>query len=144
PLTAVIHAAGVLDDGLLESLTPDRIDAVLAPKATAAQHLHDLTAGLDAFVLYSSAAATFGSPGQASYGAANAFLDALAQSRRAAGLPATALGWGYWAQASGMTGRMTATDRARLARAGLTPLSTEHALALLDSALASTTPHLVP
>jgi candicidin polyketide synthase FscC len=134
-LSAVVHAAGVLDDGLLESLTPEQVDTVLRPKVDAAGLLDELTGDLDAFVLFSSAAATFGSPGQANYAAANAYLDGLAARRHARGLPATSLAWGLWAQASGMTGAMSDTDHRRMARAGVTALSTEDGLALFDAAL---------
>jgi malonyl CoA-acyl carrier protein transacylase len=142
--TAVIHAAGVLDDGLVQDMTPDRIDAVLRPKVDAALNLHDLTRDLDAFVLFSSAAGTIGAAGQANYAAANAFLDALARHRRECGLPATSLAWGLWAQASGMTAELDEADRRRMSRAGVTPLSGEEGLALLDASMLSERPVLVP
>ncbi|WP_442906084.1 type I polyketide synthase [Kitasatospora sp. NBC_00458] len=146
PLTGVVHAAGVLDDGIIESLDPNRLSRVLRPKADAAAHLHELTATLDLrfFVLFSSIAATFGNPGQANYAAANAFLDALARHRRAHGLPATSLAWGLWEEASGMTGAMADGDVDRLARRGVTPLPTQQALALFDLARAVDQPlHLL-
>ncbi|WP_050799869.1 type I polyketide synthase [Streptomyces himastatinicus] len=136
PLSAVVHAAGTLDDGIVSSLTPERLDTVLRPKLDAAVHLDELTREMDlsAFVLFSSASATFGSLGQANYAAANAFLDALAQHRRAQGLPAVSLGWGFWAQISGLTGDLTETDVRRLVRGGMIPLPTDQALELLDTA----------
>nr|WP_318783856.1 SDR family NAD(P)-dependent oxidoreductase [Streptomyces spectabilis] len=145
-LSAVVHVAGVVDDGVVTSLTPERVEAVLRPKVDAALHLHELTAGLDlsAFVLFSSASGVFGGPGQANYAAANSFVDALAATRRAQGLPATALAWGLWAQASDMTGGLADADLQRMARGGVLALDTDEALALLDLAPASEHPALVP
>ncbi|WP_394840347.1 SDR family NAD(P)-dependent oxidoreductase [Pendulispora rubella] len=146
PLSAVFHAAGVLDDALLLDLSPERLHRVLQPKIDAALHLHELTRSLDlsAFVLFSSLAGTLGGAGQANYSAANAFLDALAQHRRAHGLPALSLAWGFWQPRSAMTAHLDQADLARIARFGVLPLSASHALALLDSALARPEPCLVP
>ncbi|OPF68558.1 polyketide synthase, partial [Streptomyces antioxidans] len=146
PLTAVVHAAGLLRDATADALTPDQLDEVLRAKADAAWNLHQLIrgVGLSAFVLFSAAAGLLGAAGQGNYAAANVFLDALAVHRHAQGLPATSLAWGYWAQATGMTGGMTETDRARLARAGMVGLETEQGLALLDTALDSGLPTLAP
>ncbi|OLF06608.1 hypothetical protein BLA60_30505 [Actinophytocola xinjiangensis] len=146
PLTAVVHAAGTLDDAVLTALTPDHLDRVLAPKADAAWHLHELTAGHDlaAFVLFGSVAATIGTGGQANYAAANAYLDGLARHRRAAGLPATSLAWGLWDQRSGLTGHLGDTDRLRMRRAGIAPMPTGEGLALFDTALLLGRAELVP
>ncbi|MEV5976427.1 amino acid adenylation domain-containing protein [Streptomyces sp. NPDC052114] len=146
PLRAVVHAAGTLDDGVTGSLTPERLDGVLAAKADGALHLHELTRDLDltAFVLFSSVAATLGTAGQGNYAAANAFLDALAHHRRAQGLPALSLGWGLWAERSDLTGRLDEADLARLGDAGVLPLATDEGLALLDAALGTDRAHLVP
>ncbi|MFC8130863.1 SDR family NAD(P)-dependent oxidoreductase [Streptomyces sp. NPDC057302] len=135
PLTAVVHSAGALDDGLLEALTPERLDRVLRPKVDAALHLHELTesAPLAAFVLFSSVAGTIGGPGQGNYAAANTFLDSFAQWRRAQGLPALSLAWGLWEEASDMTRHLGDAEVAQLGRSGLAPLATEEGLRLFDS-----------
>jgi polyketide synthase 7 len=137
PLTGVIHAAGVLDDGLFTALTPERLDTVLRAKVDGAWHLHELTRDHDlaAFVLCSSMAGTIGAPGQANYAAANTFLDALATHRRATGLAGLSLAWGLWEQPSTLTGRLDSRDLARLHRGGLAPLSTSHAAELFDTAM---------
>ncbi|MCX5209942.1 SDR family NAD(P)-dependent oxidoreductase [Kitasatospora sp. NBC_00240] len=146
PLTVVVHAAGVLDDTLLDSLTAERLRAVRRPKAGGALALHRATEHLDlaAFVLFSSAVGLLGNAGQANYGAANAELDALAQHRRVRGLPAVSLAWGHWAEAGGMAAKLSAAEAERLARTGLAPMGTEQALALFDAALDSPYPALAP
>ncbi|KAY30031.1 type I polyketide synthase [Mycobacterium tuberculosis] len=146
PLSGVIHTAGALDDAVVMSLTPDRVDVVLRSKVDAAWHLHELTRDLDvsAFVMFSSMAGLVGSSGQANYAAANSFLDALAAHRRAHGLPAISLGWGLWDQASAMTGGLDAADLARLGREGVLALSTAEALELFDTAMIVDEPFLAP
>src|SRR6185436_18958438 len=125
PLTGVIHTAGVLDNGILTSLTPEQIDRVFRPKVDAALNLHELTQELDlsAFVLFSSASGLVGNLGQSNYAAANTFLDALSHHRRARGLPATSLAWGFWALSSGMAARQGSADVTRMARLGIATLS---------------------
>ncbi|WP_372505740.1 type I polyketide synthase, partial [Streptomyces malaysiensis] len=139
PLTAVVHTAGVLDDGVVDMLTPERVDTVLRPKVDAAVHLHELTRDLDlsAFVLFSAAAGTLGGAGQGGYAAANVFLDALAGHRRATGRTALSLVWGMWAEERGMGGRLGEADQQRAARGGVLPLSAEEGLALFDAAHAA-------
>jgi polyketide synthase 7 len=137
PLRGVFHAAGILDDGLISSLTPQRVDAVLRAKVDGAWNLHELTQDLDlsAFVVFSSMAGILGTPGQANYAAANSFLDGLAAYRRVNGLPGLSVAWGLWEQASAMTQHLGDRDKARMSRFGLASLSTEHALKLFDTAM---------
>jgi pimaricinolide synthase PimS1 len=146
PLRAVVHAAGVLDDCTIDSLSIERLERVLAPKVDGAWHLHELTVGfgLDAFVLFSSVAGTLGSPGQGNYAAANAFLDALAEHRQAAGMPAVSLAWGAWERHTGMTSELGQADRARIVRGGVRALEVEQGLGLFDAAGTSDRAVLVP
>ncbi|WP_432757858.1 type I polyketide synthase [Saccharopolyspora erythraea] len=146
PLTAVVHAAGVLDDGVVESLTPQRLEAVLRPKVDGAWNLHEATRDLDlaAFVVYSSASGVMGSPGQANYAAGNAYLDALAAHRRAAGLPAVSLAWSAWEQSTGMTAGLDDRDLRRINDNGVPPLPVERGLALFDAAIGADEPLVVP
>ncbi|MFD7631782.1 type I polyketide synthase, partial [Streptomyces sp. NPDC059851] len=152
PLTGVVHTAGVLDDCILASLTAERVATVLRPKVDAAWNLHELTRDLDlsAFVLFSGAAAAFGAAGQANYAAANAFLEALAEQRRAEGLTATALAWGLWAPQpgsgadGGMAGQLDEVDLRRIARDGVAALAAEEGLALFDTAMTVDAPVLLP
>jgi acyl transferase domain-containing protein/NADPH:quinone reductase-like Zn-dependent oxidoreductase/acyl-coenzyme A synthetase/AMP-(fatty) acid ligase/short-subunit dehydrogenase/acyl carrier protein len=144
PLGGVIHAAGALDDGLVEALDAERLETVFRPKVDGAWHLHELTRdlGVAEFVLFSSLAGTLGSPGQGNYAAANSFLDALAAQRRAEGLPAQAVAWGLWEGASGMTDHLGENEIARTAK-GLAAIKTAEGLALFDRAVASPDAHLV-
>ncbi len=139
PLTGVVHAAGVLDDGLVQTLTPDRLETVFRPKLDGAWHLHELTRDHDltAFVVFSSVFGALGNAGQAAYTAANAFLDALAQRRAAEGLPALSIGWGPWPQDAGMSAGLSAAELDRIARGGLPVLSVEQGLAWFDTASAA-------
>jgi acyl transferase domain-containing protein/acyl carrier protein len=145
PLGAVVHAAGALDDGVIASLTAQRIERVFAGKAAGAWNLHDLTREMDlsAFVLFSSAAGVMGNPGQGNYAAANAFLDALAAHRRSLGLPGLSIAWGLWEQTSELTGRLDEGDLARMARVGMTGISNEEGMRMLDQALAIDRPLVV-
>ncbi|MFD7631785.1 SDR family NAD(P)-dependent oxidoreductase, partial [Streptomyces sp. NPDC059851] len=147
PLTAVVHTAGVLDDGVIGSLTAERLSTVLRPKVDAAWNLHELTAGLDlsAFVLFSSAAGVFGGAGQANYAAANTFLDALAAHRRAAGLAGVSLAWGLWSETGGgMGATLDAEEVLRLGRGGVRALTVTEGVALFDTAATTGQALLVP
>ncbi|MEV2250865.1 type I polyketide synthase [Streptomyces sp. NPDC050147] len=136
PLTAVVHAAGIVRDATLAAQTSEDLHPVLATKIDAALHLQDLTAGhqLGAFVLFSAGSGLFGGPGQANYAAANSFLDALAAHRSGRHLPSTGIAWGMWAEASGMTAHLSQAQLARVNRQGVTALATPEALRLLRDA----------
>ncbi|WP_255279073.1 type I polyketide synthase [Actinomadura madurae] len=138
PVTAVVHAAGIVDDAPAHLLTAERLAAVLRPKVGTAWHLHRLIEEHDlpveSFVLFSSVAGLLGGAGQGNYAAANAFLDALAAHRRGLGLPAASLAWGPWEAPEGMAGRLAPADRSRFRRLGLLALTDDEGLALLDAA----------
>jgi polyketide synthase 7 len=146
PLTAVIRCAAVLDDGVVEALTEDRVDSALAPKVRGAWYLHEQTRHLDlsAFVLFSSIASMLRTAGQAAYAAANAFLNGLAEARRAGGLPASSLRWGLWAERSKLGADLGEVDIVRLQRQGVRPMSSREGLALFDAAISRNEPVLVP
>ncbi|MEV6191898.1 SDR family NAD(P)-dependent oxidoreductase [Streptomyces sp. NPDC051920] len=142
PLRGVVHCAGILDDGVVADLTPERLARVLRPKVDGAAHLHRLTADtpLDLFLLISSAAGVFGNPGQGNYAAANVFLDQLAHHRQALGLPAVSLSFGAWA-GEGLAAEHADLDRmARLGHRALTP---DQGRELVELALRRGTPHLI-
>nr|AXL05707.1 polyketide synthase [uncultured bacterium] len=144
--TSVVHTAGVLDDGVLEALSPERLARVFAPKVDAVRHLDELTrdSDLDAFVVFSSASGVFGSAGQGNYAAANAYLDAAVANRGASGLPATSLAWGLWAQTDGMTAHLGNADQARASRGGVQAISAEEGMELFDAAVGAGEALVVP
>ncbi|MEU7688657.1 type I polyketide synthase, partial [Streptomyces spectabilis] len=148
PLTGVVHTAGVLDDGVIGALTPERFERVFAPKVDAVRHLDELTRelglDLDAFIVYSSASGVFGSAGQGNYAAANAYLDGLMAHRRAAGLPGLSLAWGLWEQTAGMTAHLDEVDQARANRGGVLAITPAEGMELFDAAAASGHALLVP
>ncbi|MEU8252232.1 KR domain-containing protein, partial [Nonomuraea sp. NPDC048916] len=137
PVRAVVHAAGVVDNAVVTSLTPQSVAAVLRSKVDAAWNLHELTTGLSAFVLFSSAASTVLAAGQGNYAVGNVFLDQLAVHRRALGLPALSLGWGLWEEQYGMAAELDEAGRQRMRRLGMPPLGMDEALALFDASLAA-------
>ncbi|WP_423202200.1 SDR family NAD(P)-dependent oxidoreductase [Herbihabitans rhizosphaerae] len=147
-LGGIVHAAGVLDDGVLAKQDPTRLDRVFGPKADAAWNLHEeslaLRLNLSSFVLFSSASAVLGGAGQANYAAANGFLDGLAGLRTSLGLPAVSLAWGLWEQDGGMAGELGGASRERIARSGMAALSADEGLALFDAAMAARSPRVVP
>ncbi len=147
-LSGVVHAAVVSDNGLIESMTADQLDRVAAPKVDGALHLHELTAGLDlgCFVLCSSMASTFGGPGQANYAAANAFLDALAEHRRARGLAGLSVQWGLWAevgQSREVAGHLDRSLGHLSGSSSFRPFSADVGRRLFDGALAAALPVVV-
>ena len=146
PLTAVVHLAGVLDDGVISALSPERVGAVLRPKAGGAWHLHELTKDHDltAFVLFSSASGLLGNGGQGNYAAANTFLDGLAAHRRAHGLPAQSFAWGVWSAIGKRPSALTDDGLAQLARSGIAALSDAEGLELFDAATARPDALLAP
>ncbi|WP_103350656.1 type I polyketide synthase [Amycolatopsis sp. CA-128772] len=144
--TGVVHTAGVLDDGVIEALTPERLAKVFAPKVAAVRHLDELTRdpAVTTFAVFSSASGVFGSAGQGNYAAANAYLDAVVANRHAAGLPGTSLAWGMWQQDDGMTAHLGQSDQARASRGGVLAITPVEGMELFDAAVGSGQALLVP
>lgn len=138
PLRGLFHTAGVLDDGILARQSWSRFEAVMAPKVTGTWALHQITQDLplDFFVCFSSVASLLGSPGQGNYAAANAFMDGLARYRRGLGLPGLSINWGPWSD-SGMAAELSDRDTARLSRSGITQISGDLGVQLLEKLLVS-------
>ncbi|MFJ2444600.1 SDR family NAD(P)-dependent oxidoreductase, partial [Streptomyces sp. NPDC087658] len=139
PLVGLVHAAGVNGDGVVEALTPERVDSAMRPKTDALLHLEEATAGLDLslFLVFSSLAGVLGTAGQGGYAAANSGLDAIVARRRARGLAGVSVAWGLWESASGISGHLQERDRSRLARDGWRPLTDAEGMDLFDRAMDS-------
>ncbi|MFD5430187.1 SDR family NAD(P)-dependent oxidoreductase, partial [Streptomyces sp. NPDC127084] len=139
PLRGVVHTAGIAEGGLVTTLTPASMERVMRPKADAAWNLHLLTKDLDltAFVMFSSSGGLILAAGQGDYAAANVFLDALAQHRRATGLPATSLAYATWDPPVGLTAQLTEVDLNRIRSLGVPAIKTHQAFALFDQALST-------
>ncbi|NEO69631.1 type I polyketide synthase [Moorena sp. SIO3H5] len=133
PLLGVIHAAGVLDDGLLQQTNWERFTKVMAPKVNGTWNLHKLTQhlSLDFFVCFSSMSSLLGSPGQGNYAAANAFMDAVVHSRREMGLPGLSINWGGWSE-GGMAIRLASQHQNRMQTAGISLISPEQGIQVLE------------
>ncbi|MFC7898499.1 type I polyketide synthase, partial [Streptomyces sp. NPDC057381] len=147
PLRGVVHTAGVLDAGVIGTVTPERLARVFAPKVDAVRHLDELTRhlALDLFVVYSSVSAVFMGAGSGSYAAANAYLDGLMANRRGAGLPGLSLAWGLWEQTDGMAANTDDLTRSRMnRRGGLQAMTLTEGMELFHAALGTTQPLLVP
>ncbi|MEV4057770.1 type I polyketide synthase [Amycolatopsis sp. NPDC049688] len=144
--TGIVHTAGVLDDGVIEALTPERLAKVFAPKVAAVRHLDELTRDgeVTTFAVFSSASGVFGSAGQGNYAAANAYLDAVVANRQAAGRPGTSLAWGMWQQDDGMTAHLGQSDQARASRSGVLAITATEGMDLFDAAVGSGQALLVP
>ncbi|WP_306338833.1 SDR family NAD(P)-dependent oxidoreductase, partial [Streptomyces sp. KL118A] len=145
PLTGVVHAAGVLDNAMIGTQSPESLARVWAAKAAAAHQLHEATRELrlGLFVMFSSFASTMGTPGQANYAAANAYCDALAARRRTEGLAGLSVAWGLWEATSGLTGTLSAADRARIDRYGIKPTAAARGCDLLAAARVHGRPDLL-
>ena len=143
PLRGVVHAAGVLDDGVLSKLSWERFTNVMAPKVEGAWNLHTLTQNysLEFFVCFSSIASLLGSLGQGNYAAANAFMDALAHYRQAKGLPGLSINWGPWGT-TGMAANLNDNHRTRLAAMGMNSIAPEQGLQVLEQLLVQSIPQV--
>ncbi len=143
PLRGVFHTAGVLSDGILAHQTWERFEQVMAPKVTGSWMLHQLTRALelDHFVCFSSIASVLGSPGQGNYAAANGFMDGLAHHRRSLGLPGLSINWGPWSS-SGMAAELSERDTARLSMSGITPISGDLGLQILEQLIKHSGPQV--
>ncbi|NEQ10767.1 MAG: SDR family NAD(P)-dependent oxidoreductase, partial [Moorea sp. SIO4E2] len=144
PLKGVIHAAGVLDDGVLQQMSWQQFTKVMAPKVQGTWYLHQFTKDLplDFFVCFSSIASLFGSPGQGNYAAANGFMDALAHYRRGLGLPGLSINWGAWGSA-GMAARLDSLNQNRLESSGMIAIEPERGMQALDSLLSDSSSQVV-